>query len=331
MGSSHMQEKIFICYRRSDGDYVSSVLFDRLSQEFGRDSIFWDFQSIPLGVDFGQLVRESVATSDIFLSVIGPQWLGGEKIRNPDDWVRIETEVALNRGIPIIPVLVGGASFPHQSELPPSLQALSYRQGIEIPTGPAFLPAIARLVESLKNFFATSALDLTSSNDLSTLSKQSEVTTSPTPYEDPPNVFISYRRDGGAETARLLRYELKDRNIRVFLDVEDLPAGQFDNYLLNAVAESNSLLLIVSKDAFVGCQSEDDWLRKEIRQALSCNNNIVPLVKEDAIPPKVDDLPVDIKDIAGLNCVRYSHDYYSGTIQKLLSFLDPANDASPRS
>ena len=322
-----MQKKIFICYRRTDADYVSSVLFDRLSKEFGADAIFWDFQSIPLGVDFAQLLRESVEKADVFLSVIGPQWQVG--ITNPHDWVRIETEIALKRNIPVIPILVGDVSFPRLTDLPPSLQALLHRQGIEIPTGPSFLPAIARLVESLRNFFITSSLELKSSSELSTLSRQGEVIASPTPYEKPPNVFISYRRDGGAETARLLRYELKDRDFRVFLDVEDLPAGQFDEYLLKAVADSNNLLLIVSKNAFEGCHSEEDWLRKEIRQAISFNKNIVPLVKEDATPPRVDALPADIKGIARLNCVKYSHDYYSGTIQKLLSFLGPSNRAAP--
>ena len=46
--------------------------------------------------------------------------------------MRIEIEAALNRGIRVIPVLVDGATLPNSQDLPPSLQNLPRRQGIEI-------------------------------------------------------------------------------------------------------------------------------------------------------------------------------------------------------
>ena len=66
--------------------------------------------------------------------LIGPGWLDatderGRRLDRPDDWVRIELEAALKREIPVAPVLVDGATYPDADRLPPSLQALAYRQG----------------------------------------------------------------------------------------------------------------------------------------------------------------------------------------------------------
>ena len=45
------------------------------------------------------------------------------------------------------------------------------------------------------------------------------------------DIFISYRRDGGQETARILRDSLAERGYRVFFDVESLRSGAFNTKL----------------------------------------------------------------------------------------------------
>jgi hypothetical protein len=53
---------IFISYRRSDSADITGRIYDRLVEEFGRDAIFKDVDSIPLGMDFkvylDRMVRE---------------------------------------------------------------------------------------------------------------------------------------------------------------------------------------------------------------------------------------------------------------------------------
>ena len=44
--------------------------------------------------------------------------------------------------------------------------------------------------------------------------------------------FISYRRETGADTARLIRAELLSRGMKTFLDVDDLGSFHFDERLL---------------------------------------------------------------------------------------------------
>ena len=54
--------------------------------------------------------------------------------------------------------------------------------------------------------------------------------------------FISYRRDGGSHTARLVRLMLERYSKkRAFLDVDELGTGRFDNRLLRVIEMTPSL------------------------------------------------------------------------------------------
>src|SRR5262249_28123026 len=51
---------------------------------------------------------------------------------NPNDWVRVEIETALQRDIRVVPVLVDGAVLPQADDLPLSLRPLIQRQQLEL-------------------------------------------------------------------------------------------------------------------------------------------------------------------------------------------------------
>jgi hypothetical protein len=133
--------KIFISYRRDDSAYVADAIRIRLETEFGPDSIFMDIDSIPLGSDFRSTLTKAVETCDVLLAVIGTNWLGSRpggnapRITDPQDFVRIEVEVALSRGIPVVPVLVDDAKLPSAPELPESLADLLFRHAAEVRPG----------------------------------------------------------------------------------------------------------------------------------------------------------------------------------------------------
>ena len=114
-----------------------------------------DVESIPLGVDFRVHLDEQVAKCEVFLAVIGRDWMknmgstGKTRLDDPRDFVRIEIESALKRQIPVIPVLVSGATIPPAKRLPLSIQDLSYRNGIAVRADPDFHRDMDRLIESL--------------------------------------------------------------------------------------------------------------------------------------------------------------------------------------
>ena len=317
--------QIFIAYRREDGGFIASALYDRLVRELGgEESVFRDIASIPPGTDFREAIKGAVLGADVLLLVVGPEFNRGNRLNDERDFIRWEVELALQHGIPVIPILIGGATFPNEHEMPSSLQELRYRQAVEISSGSALDAALASLTASIKQFSKTKKFQ---PPDIRVPLPKTVSPAKPSQNRDNgKSVFISYRREGGAETARLMRYELREREFEPFLDVEDLPSGRFDSILLEKVSTSANFLLIVSRNAFDNCKSKDDWLRKEIVTALEAQSNIVPLVKEDANPPRAAELPGDLHELPRFNCVKYSHDYYQATIEKLLQFLVKTRD-----
>ena len=107
--------RVFLSYRREDSRHQAGRLYDQLVKQFGKGHVFKDVDSIPLGLDFREILTERVADCDVFLAVIGDAWLsiagksGTRRLDDPGDFVRIEIEAALGRNIPVIPVLVGNS------------------------------------------------------------------------------------------------------------------------------------------------------------------------------------------------------------------------------
>jgi formylglycine-generating enzyme required for sulfatase activity len=133
-----MSAKVFISYRRDDSAGHAGRVHDRLTHEFGPDLLFMDVDSIPLGSDFIKVLREEVAKCDALLAVIGHHWLdardaeGKRRLDSENDFVRVEIATALQRDIPVIPILLDGAKIPKSEELPADLQGLTARNGLDV-------------------------------------------------------------------------------------------------------------------------------------------------------------------------------------------------------
>ena len=136
--------------------------------------------------------------------------------------------------------------------------------------------------------------------------------------------FVSYRREGGAETARLIRSELQARGWQVFLDVEDLGASRFDGRILLEIQNAACFILILSSQSLERVVDERDWVRREIAHAISRKRHVVPVLKEGFTFPAQESLPEEIRELSNYNSVKYSNEYFGATIDKLVSFLDEA-------
>jgi hypothetical protein len=130
--------RIFISYRRQETAYSAGWLYERLAAHFGRGQLFKDIDSIVPGDDFAEVIANAVGSCDVLLALIGDQWLsiadedGRSRLANPDDFVRLEIEAALERNVRVIPILVEGARLPRSDELPASLAELVRRQALEL-------------------------------------------------------------------------------------------------------------------------------------------------------------------------------------------------------
>lgn len=148
--------KIFLSYRRSDSQYATRSISDRLQQSLGRDALFQDVKSVSLGEDFEKRVNNILESCEVMLVIMGDEWLaveeegGGRRLDNPDDLVRREVAEALaNEGTVVIPVLTGDAEMPKPDELPDDLKALSTRNAAVVRADASFESQMDALVEEI--------------------------------------------------------------------------------------------------------------------------------------------------------------------------------------
>ena len=128
-----MPRNIFISYRREENKYQARMIFNALQKT--NTHAFYDFDSIPLGQDFKKIIMDQVQKCDVLLALVGRSWAtcldpktGLRRLDNADDFVRIEIGTALDRGIPVVPVLLDDASLPETDQLPNDLRSLFDKQ-----------------------------------------------------------------------------------------------------------------------------------------------------------------------------------------------------------
>jgi hypothetical protein len=133
---------------------MSGRIYDRLTAHYGDHSVFMDVDNIPFGTDFRSHIQETLQHTDILIAVIGTKWLGphadgNSRMQEKTDPVRLEIETALERKIPILPVLVDGAKMPESTELPAEFGSFAYLNAAEVATGRDFRSHMERLIGAI--------------------------------------------------------------------------------------------------------------------------------------------------------------------------------------
>lgn len=146
-------EAIFISYRRDDSSGYTLAIYEQLKKVFGDDAVFMDLDDIPHGEDFAVHIDKVLSKANTLLVMIGEQWgnasnAKGQRLGQPDDFVRLEIAKALQRNIRLIPVLLKNAQMPGSGELPEVLQPLTRKNAIRIHDD-QFEASIQRLVEAI--------------------------------------------------------------------------------------------------------------------------------------------------------------------------------------
>lgn len=122
---------IFVSYRRSDAAGHARVLHEYLSGRFGVDQIFFDRSTIEGGDVFPDTLRRGVEGCAALIALIAPDWLdvagadGGRRLDDPDEFVRQEIALALERGKKVIPLLFEDTPVPSANRLPEPLKTLA--------------------------------------------------------------------------------------------------------------------------------------------------------------------------------------------------------------
>lgn len=144
------------------------------------------------------------------------------------------------------------------------------------------------------------------------------------------DIFISYRREGGYDTAKHL-YDLLTRDgYRVSFDIDTLRSDDFDTQLYERINSCRDFILIVGPNTFDKCldktiPKEQDWLRCELAYALKKRKNIIPIFLSGTkgFP---DGLPEDIAKVVKKNGPEFNRYYFDDFYRKLKKrFLHTTN------
>lgn len=143
------------------------------------------------------------------------------------------------------------------------------------------------------------------------------------------DIFISYRREDGAEFAEGLYMALRAKGYKAFFDKKGLRVGtDYPSDLSRALNNATEFVSVVSpsycgrnRSGILRIADPTDWVRKEISVALSLPDMHFFPIAIDCAPPKPDSLPSDIRSFADKNFITYDRAY--DTYEKIVNQIDP--------
>jgi TIR domain/NB-ARC domain len=150
-------------------------------------------------------------------------------------------------------------------------------------------------------------------------------------------IFINYRKDDSQVAAALIDRELVDHfgNHQVFLDCRSIPLGSdFADELLGRLRACSVLLVIIGPHWLTltddqGTRRIDnpqDWIRREIAEALTFGLRVVPVLIDKTKLPTEAELP---QDIAELSRRQYVQLRYRNTTADLAQLVKRVIEAAP--
>ena len=148
-------DKVFISYRRDDSGGYARAMYQHLVMRFGPNAVFMDLETLQPGLDFVSQLRDILKSAKVVLVLIGKDWAGPRengtaRINDPHDFVRLEVALALEIGVPVVPVILGTAAMPPEVDLPEDVRGLLRRHAMNV-THPRFVADMEPLVSLVAN------------------------------------------------------------------------------------------------------------------------------------------------------------------------------------
>lgn len=113
------------------------------------------------------------------------------------------------------------------------------------------------------------------------------------------DVFISYRRDDGAQYARILQLQLEKRGYKVFLDYDELTDGVFGDNIKEAIKEAPIFMMVLTPMYLQRSVEKDSWVREEIEMAIDAKKHFIPVDPDHKFNGIPTGTPSGIADIVG--------------------------------
>jgi hypothetical protein len=134
------------------------------------------------------------------------------------------------------------------------------------------------------------------------------------------DIFISYRREGGFETAKLIAVKLSNAGYRVFLDVESMNSGKFNVQLHSVIEQCKDFVVVLPEGGLDSCRDETDWIRREVIHAMQYGKNIIPVMLKGFAWPK--NMPAGMEELNNFQGVVFNNPiHFDANMDKLKSYL----------
>jgi len=146
-------------------------------------------------------------------------------------------------------------------------------------------------------------------------------------------IFINYRHDDAMDSVGFLDYILVHEFSRdfIFKDMQSMkPGDDFEKVISDQIANCDVLLAVIGpkwQESISVRQNEpDDFVRLEIKAALTLRKRVIPILVQDAAMPVAADLPSSIRLLASRHAIRLRSAHFVSDAHKLISGLHEALD-----
>ena len=146
------------------------------------------------------------------------------------------------------------------------------------------------------------------------------------------DIFISYRRSDGRDTARTVQLALKSAGAgNIFFDYSSLRDGVFNEKIYQAIDECHTFVLILSPESMDRCVNTGDWVAKEIERAHAAGCEIIPLAINSNYDAWPQGLPESLCFLKGIHQTKLLTDeYFDDSIKRLLDRIELAKGRKPK-
>lgn len=300
---------IYISYRRDDGWSFATTLQAILSQRGYKVYFQVDRWST------GRCSEESfnaIRSSSVIVMLLTPEYIEG--LCNPYHYVNEEMTFVIQENKKIISIVP--EEFDYRiplllRDVPSAFQ--------DVVTNPFVMRFKGRLVsiDSVDKLIEENIKPLLSAIDSIDLLKSYK------PRYVDYDIFISYRREDGRESARNIQLGLLVKGYKkVFFDFESIQEGEFTKRIIDAIHSCNDFILVLSPKSMLRCGEKGDPVANEIRTALYYKKNIIPLTLDNKPVVWPDTFPEDLEIIKGIHYHDHKSDaYFFDSIESLCSRL----------
>ncbi len=146
-------------------------------------------------------------------------------------------------------------------------------------------------------------------------------------------IFISYRREDSAHAAgrlydRLSQYFGSDN---IFMDMDTIELGDDFVNVIEAAVRSCDVLVTIIGNKWLTITNEagqkrlddpNDFVRLEIASALNQDVDVVPILLDDAVMPRAEDLPETLVPFIRRNALAVEYSRFNADVDRLIRGIE---------